>query len=280
MLFPAAAPYGFEARANFPGPPDMTSAAASPSQPAQTRRFWIWTVGSCLVLGGAAAARAWQHTRFDREEGAGLKPLPFPLATLPTRIGHYQAQEGVDLKLDPAVMRYAGGKDDLVRTYVDVDTSTSLMVMVLYGRADRVIEHIPDLCYSGAGYIPSQVGPVRRDRAIEFEGVDGQPESATFRIGVYEKAVPQGGVLREEAYHAFRFQDRWSPESPITGHNRRPFGIFKIQVQRRLGPLEYQNTNRSGAIANPCEEFLHDFLAAFERQLAEAQTPGSSVAAR
>jgi len=249
------------------------SVAASPSRSVQARRFWTWAVGSCLILAVAAGARAWQHTRFDREEGIGLKPLPFSLASLPTAIGHYRAQEGVDLKLDPAVMRYAGGKDDLVRTYVDEDTGTSLMVMVLYGRADRVVEHVPDLCYSGAGYRPSQVGPVRRDRTIDFEGVDGRQESASFRIGVYEKAMPQGGVQREEAYHAFRFRDRWSPESPLTGHNRRPFGIFKIQVQRRLGAYEYQNANQRGSIANPCEAFLGDFLAAFERQLSEVQGP-------
>jgi hypothetical protein len=262
------------------------SAIASPSvvvrtsRPIQGRRFWIWAVGSCLILGGAAGARAWQHTRFEGEEGVGLKPLPFPLASLPTTVGHYHAQEGVDMKLDPAVMRYAGGKDDLVRTYVDEDTGISLMVMVLYGRADRVVEHIPDLCYSGAGYTPSQVGPSRRDRAIEFEGIDGRMEAATFRIGVYEKTLAQGGVQREEAYHAFRFRDRWSPESPITGHNRRPFGIFKIQVQRRLGPYEYQNAGRRNAIANPCETFLQDYLAAFERQLAEVQEQEQAVAAR
>lgn len=257
-----------------------SSVVASPSRSTPTRQFWVWAIGACLLLGAAAGARAWQHTRFDREEGTGLKPLPFPLASVPTTIGHYHAQEGVDMKLDPAVMRYAGGKDDLVRTYVDEDTGTSLMVMVLYGRADRVVEHVPDLCYSGAGYAPSEIGPGHRDHTIEFQGVDGQPESASFRIGVYEKSMPQGGIQREEAYHAFRFRDRWSPESPITGHNRRPFGIFKIQVQRRLGPYEYQNANRRSAIVNPCEAFLQDFLAAFERQLSEVQEQDQPVAAR
>ncbi|MFO0959099.1 MAG: hypothetical protein U0800_17005 [Isosphaeraceae bacterium] len=253
--------------------------AADQTRPIVPRRFWIWAVGSCLILGAAAGARAWQHTRFEGEEGEGLKPLPFPLGSLPINVGHYHAQEGVDMKLDPAVMRYAGGKDDLVRTYVDEDTGISLMVMVLYGRADRVVEHIPDLCYSGAGYVPSQVGPGRRDRAIEFEGIDGRPESASFRIGVYEKGLAQGSVQREEAYHAFRFRDRWSPENPMTGRNRRPFGIFKIQVQRRLGPYEYQNANRRNAIANPCEAFLQDFLATFEQRLAEAQRQEQASAA-
>lgn len=262
----------------LPAPPAVASPAAPTSLarvPSRPRAPWTWLVASCLLLGAAVGIRLWQDGRFQREEEKGVEQIPMPLRSLPTAVGRFKATEGIDARLDPETVRYAGGLDHLVRTYTDEETGVRLLVLIIYGRADRVIEHIPDYCYSAAGYQAAGRGI---DVAIPFRGPGGEPEVATFRSGEYAKMVGAAQAAREESYHAFRYKGRWSLASPLMGHNRRPVGVFKIQIQRPLAATERRDaggTSRRGVALNPCREFLAGFLPEFEKYLAAATAKGS-----
>ncbi len=227
-----------------------------------------WMVIAVTLLLASEGVRQWQESRFTKEESQGIEVLPFELEKLPTTVGPFKSQEGLDVHLDPATVRYAGGLKSLVRTYTDELTGVRLMVLVLYGRADSVVEHVPELCYNGAGY--GQIGK-SEERAITFTtgtGDKAETKSALFLVGRFQKAVAGGNIMRDEAFHSFRFRSRWGPENPLEGHNRRPIGIFKIQVQRKISETEMNA--RTSSLKGPTEEFLTDFLPAFERLMAEA----------
>lgn len=250
------------------------SSLGAAMNPARARGPWVWMTIACVFLAAAVATRIWQHRRFEREEEQGIAPLPFDLQALPTMVGPYRSQEGIDFRLDRETIRYAGGLDHLVRTYTDESTGGRLLVLVLYGRADRVVEHIPELCYSGAGY--AQYEP-STDRRITFQVGDGETQTGLFRTAVFTKPLGVGPLTREQAYYAFRYKDQWSPQNPLTGKNRRPFGIFKIQVQRRMGETEKRDfSNKSQSNTSPVEEFLTEFLPSFERIMA-AQASSAAV---
>lgn len=260
-----------------PSAAGVPATASVPDAEKPIKPPWRWMTIAMVLLGGAIGVRHWQEARFTREEETGIEVLPFDLETLPMLVGPYRAQEGLDARLDPATVRYAGGLKSLLRTYTDESTGVRLMVLVLYGRADSVVEHVPELCYNGAGY-----GQISKSdlRDIKFASPDGtDTRSATFMVGRFQKALAGGAVLRDEAYHSFRYRNRWSTENPVQGHNRRPIGIFKIQVQRKLGETEYrEDRGRKRGVVNPTEEFLAEFLPAFEAQMAAANVPQSTGA--
>lgn len=248
--------------------PTPTVEAPSPRRAAAARTPWTWMIVACILLTVAIAARLWQQQRFRTEDERGIATIPFSLETLPTSVGRFRAQEGIDMRLDPETVRYAGGLDHLVRTYTDEETGVRMLVMVLYGRADRVVEHVPELCYGGAGYL--QVEP-NLDRPLTYRTPDGEPATATFRSAVFAKPMGSMSGGREEAYFAFRNRGVWNPISPLTGHNRRPVGVFKIQIQRRMGDVERRETGDDPGDSSPPEAFLSGFVTAFEQILAEAE---------
>jgi hypothetical protein len=256
-----------------PGTIPAPETGAAPATLPPEFRLWRWAITAIIILSCAIGVRYWQEARFAREESKGIEVLPFELDALPTTVGVFQAHEGLDARLDPATVRYAGGLKHLVRTYTDPTTGVRLLVLVIYGRADAVIEHVPELCYGGAGYAAEGSGV---NRTFHNSRDDNTPD-VTFQVGRYRKPLPGGGYYRDEAYHAFRFREAWSPANPLTGHNRRPFGIFKIQVQRKLGELEgYPWTNSElndektkHIPRGPIEEFLSEFVPAFEKLMAE-----------
>lgn len=256
----------------IPAPPtvgaERQAAAAAPAM-ATRRSPWAWMVVACALLAAAFGARLWQGRRFQTENERGIAKIPFDLEGLPARVGRFRSQEGIDFRLDPETVRYAGGLDHLVRTYTDEETGVRLLVMVLYGRADRVMEHVPELCYGGAGY---QQVEGNLDRPITFRRPGGDEGRAIFRSAVFAKALGSASSGREEAYFAFRNRGAWNPVSPLTGHNRRPVGVYKIQIQRRLGDAEKRETAAKARELNPSESFLAEFVAAFEGLLAEAET--------
>jgi hypothetical protein len=244
-----------------------------PSQTEETpkRRSWLsaprstlgWTALVLLLLGTSGAVRGWQERRFGASLGQAVH-APFPLKDLPTTLGDWQVQDGGEKTVDPRIQQIAGASTYLLRTYADQTTGVALSVLVLFGRADLIYGHTPDICYPAVGYSPAGE---QLDRPIAL----GSGATAMFRSAVYSK--PNGSnPYREEVYHGFRYQGRWIPDaSAVQKEFRRDPRMFKVQIQRWIVPSERRASN------NPTEQFLKLFLSEFERMLSGEQEARSEL---
>jgi hypothetical protein len=179
------------------------------------------------------------------------------LKDLPQALGPWRTQDGSEIKLDPEVAQIAGSSDNVIRTYTNATTGQSLSVLILFGPAQFVYAHRPEICYPAAGY-----GPVGETLTCAVANGSGPP--AEFFSQVY--ARPQDPQrTRQEVCFSFRHGDRWTanPEHFWKEFRHHP-SMFKVQVQRIVTPSE----PRGGA--SPTEQFLTLLLPEIERRIAEA----------
>ena len=212
----------------------------------------VWMIVVCLIFGASGLVRVWQDWRFDTVKNQEIKPL-FPLKDLGRTLGTWRALEDKEAVLDPQIARVAGSVDSLVRIYVDDLTGVAVTVLILYGRAETITSHTPQVCYPAAGYslvdggeiIPVPLGT----------GVGTIP--AGFAGLVFAKKAGLGD--REEVYYSFRHEGVWTPM--VEGNWRilrfSP-GVFKIQVQRKVNDTEYRHLD------NPSSRFLGALMPKFE----------------
>ncbi len=131
-----------------------TAAAAEPvSDRGRGRGGRIWLVLAGVLLGGSGLVRAWQDDQLEAATHA-VETMPFPLAKLPRDLGQWQTR-GEDQKLDPETLTIAGASSYVARTYTDKQTGVVLSMIVVYGSAERVIGHIPEVCFPAVGYSPA-----------------------------------------------------------------------------------------------------------------------------
>ncbi len=215
---------------------------------------WVWMAVACVLLGTSAVGRIVQDRR-HRLEASVVEDVPFPLETISRTLGGWRSSPGGDRQLDPLTMRITGGTDHISRSYVDELTGVSLGVLVLFGPAEPVLPHTPEVCYASTGYATDRA-PVGRPIGM----ADGSP--AGFRAAVYRKAGGRS-VIREEAYHSFRLDGKWSPDAG-RGRRfaRRNPSIFKVQVSRRVVEGEQPGDDE------PIEQFLGLLLPEIEKRVA------------
>ena len=227
------------------------------------RSPWIWALFACILLGTSGAVRAVQD-RSHAEERNYVEVTPFPLKTLPSTLGVWRVIPGGEQTLDDQTMQITGGTDYVLRTYVDDLTGVSLTVLVLFGPAEPVLPHTPQICFPASGYAAH--GDTS-DRQVKTE--DGL--KAQFRSAVYAKSGGRA-MLREIAYHSFRLDGIWSP-SIGEGRKfpRRNPGIFKVQVQRRVAEGERSDRN------DPIEQFLTVLIPEIERKIAAGPAKGKAA---
>src|SRR4051812_33865024 len=156
-----------------------------------------WMAIGCALLVTSGVARSVQDRR-HQVESSYTENCPFPLRSLPATVGRWK-MVGDELTLDSMTMRITGGTDHTMRTYVDELTGVSLVVLVLFGPAEPVIPHTPEVCYPSSGYQPvdDQV-----DRVIESKE---EKITSVFRSAIYTKSGGRG-MLREGVYYSFRLE--------------------------------------------------------------------------
>lgn len=271
----------------------MSSAVEAPIPPenpphaARSGAALTWAVIACILLGASGAVRAMQERRHQFERSY-KEPCPIDLSKLPDRFGAdtlsgWRMIPGGERHLDDLTIRITGGTDHIIRTYVNDLTGVMLTVLVLYGPADPVLPHTPQLCYPATGYAEMDRPALR---TIEYPlGVDEKGQTiegrADFLSASYAK--PNGRrVLREAVYHSFRLDGQWSPYIGMgRKFPRRNPGLFKVQVQRLVGEGETLDQD------DPIGQFLEPFLAELEAEIKAAaknsatkDTAAKSVAAR
>jgi hypothetical protein len=240
--------------------PNVAQVGVSASKPTRSKQApWVWATVACLLLGTSGAIRTVQDRR-HQEETNYIEACPFPLKDIPRTLGVWRMKEDGEQTLDQLTMRITGGTDHILRTYVDELTGVSLGVLVLFGPAEPVVPHIPENCYPANGFSGAQDTLYR---AIPYGPKDsqGRNREAFFRSSVYVKS---GGlaVRREEAYHSFRLEGKWSPDGGAGQRfPRRTPGAFKIQIQRLVLPGENREDD------NPTEQFLSVLIPEIEQRI-------------
>jgi Protein of unknown function (DUF3485) len=243
--------------------PETSDSAATPVRPRRGSAL-IWMVIGCTLLITSGVARSVQDRR-HRVESSYAEACPFPLRSIPTTLGRWK-MVGEEMILDSLTMRITGGTDHSMRTYVDELTGVTLVVLVLFGPAEPVIPHTPQVCYPSSGF--HQVDDAT-DRVIESKE---DQITSVFRSAAYAKSGGRG-MLREGVYHSFRLEGQWSPHAG-SGRKfpRRSPSVFKVQVQRRMADGERIGRN------DPIEQFLSLLVPAIEREIKSAAKPAGTSA--
>jgi len=246
-------------------PPPPAEASATPSTSGGSRSALPWMVIGCVLLIGSGVVRSAQDRR-HQVESSYTEASPFPLKSLPGTLGPWKAV-GDEIELDSLTMRITGGTDHSMRSYVDERTGVSLVVLVLFGPAEPVIPHTPEVCYPSSGWQPTDD---QEDRVIESKD---DKFSGVFRSAVYTKSGGRS-TLREAVYYSFRLEGQWSPQAGAgRKFPRRNPSVYKIQVQRRMGDSERLGPN------DPIEQFLKYLVPAIEQGIQAAkERTGKSTA--
>ena len=238
--------------------PGMKPPALVPSK----RAPWAWAVIACITLGTSGVVRAVQERR-HKDETNYKEACPIKLASLPSKLGGWRLVEGGEKSLDELTIRITGGTAHILRNYVDDLTGVSLGVLILFGPAEPVLPHTPEICYPATGYMPDEEAS---NRLIKAD--DGTV--AEFRSAVYAKTGGRA-LLREQVYHSFRLEGRWSPDIGAgRKFPRRNPGVFKVQVQRRVAEKERHDRDE------PIEQFLKILIPEIERRIAASANSAGS----
>lgn len=222
------------------------------ARPAMAGAVIAWAVAASLLLVGSSMVRSMQSQIYQEASGP-VQDAPFPLSELPKEFQNWHQVAGSETVLDPLTTRITGSSDHAIGNYFDQDTGVTLLVMALYGPAEPVVPHIPEVCFPSSGF-KTIGGPV--DHSVP---VAGHP-SAMFRSGVFVKG---GGrvPLEETVYYSFRHDGVWLPVVDTRNSPLKNPGIFKIQIQRRVAPGETLTADE------PIKDFIAKMLPAFEKMI-------------
>lgn len=221
----------------------------------------LWAIICSTLLAGSAGFRALQ-SRHYQEENSYTVESPFALKNIPKQVGDWQLVEGSEGNLDPLTTRITGSTDHILANFHNEQTGCVLQVMLLFGPAEPVLPHTPEVCYPATGYKPTEP-PV--DRPVSS---DDKP-IGRFRSTIFAKSNGRD-LVRETAYYAFRHDGEWVPWVDTKNSPRKNPGIFKIQVARRLTPTENRFQDE------PIEDFLAKMVPALEGMIATAKVGRST----
>lgn len=222
--------------------------AATP--PGSRRELLAWSLATSAIC---LASGAWRVLLSAPIRPSDLTVVaPFDLDEIPRELSGWIGSG--ESQLDPVTMRITGATDHLIRSYYDEITGTSLSVLILYGPAEPVLPHTPQVCYPASGY--RSLNPAV-DRTIEL----GDGRSAAFRAAIFGRSGGRA-TIRQSVYHSYRLDGVWSPDVTDRSLPRRWAGIFKVQIQRQV--LEGERTDGD----EPIESFLRQLLPAMERMIA------------
>ena len=231
----------------------MTRSEAPPRAGYRGRLIAAYLAVAAVQLIASGVVRAWQDHRLA-VAARDATVAPIRLAYLPARLGAWKAI-GSDITMDTKTIQIAGCSDYVTRMYADERTGVVVTALVAYGPAEKIVGHTPAVCYPAVGY-ERESGP--EDRTIV---ADGRPARLRTFVFIKPDALAKERV---HVYAAFRHAGRWTPDSSGSRKRfRHEPGMFKIQVQRRLGPGERCDPG------NPIEQFSAALINEIELELSK-----------
>lgn len=225
---------------------------------------WVWMVASCALLAGSASVRLWQEWRYQAAFENASTPL-FPLRDIPMKFGDWSCQG--EQELPKETLTIAGSTDYIAREYVDDKTGATVLVMVVFGPAERVFGHSPLVCFPAVGY---QLAAAATPRPISLSTEANTPE-ARFDSLVYSKSNGSSQELVETLY-SFWHHGTWDPAASSTRKQFRHHPeMFKVQIQRLITPTENRTNDN-----NPSVVFLDQFMPELQKRIDQAITNPSA----
>jgi len=191
---------------------------------------------TCVLLGISGGLRVWRDLQF-RSLAQEKATCPFPLVDLPRDFKDWSAVEGSDDRLDPEIARIAGSSDHMIRTYRNKNTGEEVMALVLYGLANSVFGHTPEVCFPAVGYKQSRPS---EDRQFS---IPGSTASGLYRSAYFTKNIAGIGAFQEEEVcYTFLHNGDWLPALMNRWKLFRYHpSMFKVQLQRRTPRLSTED---------------------------------------
>lgn len=247
---------------------DSVATATIPvHRPAQlsTGRTIAWCLAATTLLVVSGVYRSVQASKYQSEMTYVVES-PFSLKTMPRVIGDWRVVENGEMNLDPLTTRITGSTDHILWTFADDLTGVRLSLLLLFGPAEPVLPHTPQVCYPATGFTPT--GPPI-DKQVTLEN----HPPMLFRSAIYAK--PGGRTLnRTMVYHSYLFNEVWTPNVSIRNLPRRSPGIYKVQIQRSV------TDNERSEGEEPIEDFIRKVVPILEQKIAEALKAHPAAVAR
>jgi hypothetical protein len=234
---------------------------------------WALMIATCLLLATSGGVRFWRDGQFETIARENEK-CPFALNDeFPKILGTWHMDEGANPELNADIARIAGANAYLLKNYIDQKSGAVVLVLILYGKANSVFAHSPEVCYPANGYklvIPPGV-------AEHHSSDSTSPFPVRFRSAFFSKNV--GATNRyEEVYYTFRHNEQWLPEVANQWKLFRYHpGMFKILLQRPTTDLSTENSPTESLLREIVRE-VNVRIAQNKTLTASAMTPGKAAA--
>jgi Protein of unknown function (DUF3485) len=224
--------------------------------------LWALTITTCLLLATSGGIRLWRELQFKAIAHESER-CPFALEEFPKTLGSWQMVEGTHPQLDPEIGRIAGSNAHILREYMDKKSGVVVLALILYGRANSVFAHSPEVCYPSNGY--ALVMPPVED---QFKDT-ASPFPVRFRSALFSKKVGMTNRY-EEVYYTFHHDQQWLPEVANQWKLFRYHpGMFKVLLQRVTTNLSREHS--------PAESLLREIVQEIDIRIAQNKVPTASA---
>lgn len=198
----------------------------------------ITLVTALTVLSGAIQGRLSNRWGPSRDTLAAATKLQ----GIPDQIGNWQLRSSEEIDADTAALLQCAGY--VLREYWNEETGETVRVAVLLGPSGPISVHLPEICYSGAGY--SVAGETQRVAVPTAQGSEEEFWAVNLRKNDFN-----ADALR--VYYAWSTGGPWSaPDDARFQFVGSPY-LYKIQLASYLPPEADLETH------DTCRNFLRDF---------------------
>jgi hypothetical protein len=206
-------------------------------------------VGVMVLVGSGVVHGLWtdRWNPSDEVERAGER-----LADLPADVGSWK---GEPVKQDAEDLQQAGALAHYSRAFTDPETGEQVMVLLLAGRAARMVVHQPEHCYRSAGFEMS-------GQPLSLKVTLRGGEEAELWTGLFSRDDP-GGAQQLRIFWTWFSGERWeAPANPRLSFARRKV-LYKLYVIRNV-------TGSTPLPDDPCVRLLGELLPILEQALSAA----------
>jgi len=174
---------------------------------------------------------------------------------LPDSIG---AWKSVPYEQDAQALEMAGATAHYSRSFLDPVTGDRVLVILMAGKASRMVVHRPEHCYTAAGYV-----------------LNGKPVEVKIQPkGLAVSEFASGSFSRDEAtgpsqmriYWSFFANDRWSVPSNPRWEFARERVLYKLYVLRNVA-----GSSRLISRDDPCLRLLGELLPILDQTLIQSR---------
>lgn len=170
-----------------------------------------------LVIGAGLVHGSWTNRwRLSSQ----LSETALRLESLPMKIGDWA---GIPTPIPESEKKIAGAIGCLTRQYTNSKTGDAVSVMLICGLPGNIVNHTPDVCYTGNGYSLESPGA--------FQTSFGDPpKSAEFLTSIATRRGSAPSTLR--IFWSWNDSNGWrTPEAPYRTFAAAP-ALYKLYVVR------------------------------------------------